>query len=474
MTDLQQSSSPFDVFEKVVSGGYCIGCGACAATKGSGLSVTMDDEGRYLPVAQNAGSQTDVPENFAAICPFSGEAADENMIADDLFASEASALDDGVGRYVDAYAGHVVDPTQRLSSSSGGLATWLLCKALETGLIDAVIHVKQQDGPHFGYCISRTIEAVKGGAKSRYYPVELSQVLQEVRSTPGNYAFVGVPCFIKAINLQRRADPVLAKRIAMTAGIFCGHLKSARFAEYLVSCLGEEYDAVKTIDFRKKYTDGQASNYGFEACMNDGRHVSKPMSEIYGGNWGYGFFKYEACETCDDVTAETADVAFGDAWLGDYVVDPKGSNVVVTRTQKLDALIKDGIAKGELALKPVPVSRVVESQAGGLRDRREGLSYRLALKKAEGVWAPNKRVAPSLGLPTARRRIYDLRKDISKASHRAFVPGSKKSVAAFVARMKPLTDKYDKFYQPSAMERVCKFPRRLIGKLWREVKSRFR
>jgi coenzyme F420-reducing hydrogenase beta subunit len=72
---------------------------------------------------------------------------------------------------------------------------------------------------------------VRAGAKSRYYPVELSGVLNEIRSRPGRYAVVGVPCFIKALHLVRAAEPVLAERIVLTLGLFCGHSKSARMAE---------------------------------------------------------------------------------------------------------------------------------------------------------------------------------------------------------------------------------------------------
>lgn len=75
------------------------------------------------------------------------------------------------------------------------------------------------------------LPAVAEGAKSRYYPIELSRVLQEIRSTPGRYAVVGAPCFIKAVHLARANDAVLGERIAYTLGLFCGHMKSARMVE---------------------------------------------------------------------------------------------------------------------------------------------------------------------------------------------------------------------------------------------------
>jgi coenzyme F420-reducing hydrogenase beta subunit len=44
--------------------------------------------------------------------------------------------------------------------------------------------------------------------------------------------------------------------------------------------------------------------------------------------WGAGFFQNSACNYCDDVVAETSDIAFGDAWVEPYSSDGRGTNVV--------------------------------------------------------------------------------------------------------------------------------------------------
>lgn len=412
-----------------------------------------------------------VPTAFADVCPFSGYAADEDVIAEELFACERGQRDDGIGTYVATYAGHATDPKIRGVGSSGGLTTWLLCAAMGRGLVDRVIHVSPVSGEAlFAYTVSETEDAVRRGAKSRYYPVEMSRVLQSVRTRPGRYAIVGIPCFIKAVNLLRREDRIVAERIVLTVGIFCGHLKSAMFAEYLAVCLGQDLRDAETVDFRKKYADGWASNYGFEVTLSDGRTLSRRMSDIYGGNWGYGFFKYEACDFCDDVAAETADVSFGDAWLPEYVTDPCGTNVVVVRTRAIDTLFAEGVRNGELALNTVDVSCVVESQAAGLRDRREGLAYRLAKKSAAGEWAPRKRVALSTDVPQNRRKIYDLRMEIARTTHGAFETGISDPLTAFEMRVRPLTDCYDRLYRQSFAQRLRDLLRWITGKIWRTLK----
>jgi len=226
-------------------------------------------------------------------------------------------------------------------------------------------------------------------ARSRYFPVDLAAVLDEIRRVPGRYAIVGVPCFIKAVNLLRAADPVIGERVTHLLGLFCGHMKSARFVDSFAWQLGVPGDAVRAVEYRRK-----------------------------DGDWGAGFFQASACNWCDDVVAETADIAFGDAWVEPYSADGRGTNVAIVRSPALRDLIAAAVTDGRLALSPVDADFIAGTQAAGLRQRREGLAYRLAWRPPAGV-AIRKRVAPSrTGLPWRRRLVYRTRFAIARWSHR--------------------------------------------------------
>jgi hypothetical protein len=125
-----------------------------------------------------------------------------------------------------------------------------------------------------------------------------------------------------------------------------------------------------------------------------------------------------ACNFCDDVTAETADVAMGDAWLEPYSSDGRGTNVVVVRSPEIAAIVADAIGEGRLELEPVDDDFVRRTQAAGLRQRREGLAYRLA--RAKLPLRPRKRVAASRAIPARRKLIYRMRLAIGEGSHRMF------------------------------------------------------
>ncbi len=409
--------SPRDVH----ASGLCIGCGSCVAQADHpGALITLDEFGQLRPTGPPDWFRRR-SEGLARTCPFSPAARNEDELAAELF--PAVAPHPVTGRTLAAFVGSVAEPGFRERGSSGGMVSWMLAELLRRGLVDAVAHVSavedpRSDGRFFRYRLSRTEAEIHAGAKSRYYPVELSQVLQTIRETPGRYAVVGVPCFIKAVQLLRREDPVLRERVAYTLGLFCGHMKSARFAQSFAWQMGVPVDEVRRVEYRLKDPTRPASTYTAELELRDGALAKRDWWNLADGDWGAGFFQYSACDWCDDVIAETADISFGDAWVEPYSSDGRGTNVVVVRSREVEGLVADAIADGRLALEPVDEDFIVRTQAAGFRQRREGLSYRLSWWPRWGL-RPRKRVAPDRrGVPPRRRLIYRMRHHISTWSRR--------------------------------------------------------
>jgi coenzyme F420 hydrogenase subunit beta len=454
--------------ERVVKGGYCIGCGACASVSDSPIRIELDACGRYQ--ARLAETSPEPKPELALVCPFSGAGPDEDQLARESLGDDFERHP-RIGYHGATYAGYVADAGYRERGSSGGLGSWLCAELLSQGLADAVIHVGSQptecpDPLLFGYRISRTPDEVRQRAKSRYYPIEMSRVLAEVRRTPGRYALVGVPCFVKAVRLLGRVDPVIRERVRFCIALFCGHLKSSRYAEMLAWQCGIQPGTLRAFDFRKKAADRTANDYGVEATGSDGRSTVTRLgvaSRMLGTNWGHGFLKYEACDYCDDVVGETADASIGDAWLPRYLADTQGTNVLVVRNRVIDRLVRDAVKAGRLALEPISPGEVAQSQDGGLRHRREGLAYRLWLKDQDGEWRPPKRVAARADHLSARdRQRLDLRVRMARESHVAFAEALERgSLDVFRRRMEPLVRAYSGLYARPFFVRV-------LGRLRRE------
>ena len=409
-----QLYSPSDV----IRSGLCIGCGSCAASFAN-AQMSWDKDGFLKPHGPREWLERG-SASFSRQCPFSPVAEDEDSIGLRHF-GRAASQDPSLGRFEAAYVGASVEGVFRSQGSSGGLTNWVAAELLRTKRIDAVAHVTPADPESrrfFEYRISHSIDELGTGAKSRYYPIELTGVLRAIRASPGRYALVGIPCFIKAIRLLQRDDPVLRERITHTLGLFCGHMKSAAMVESFAWQLGTEVGRVQALDYRIKDETRPANWYRAHLDLVDGSAREKDWWHLSDGDWGAGFFQNPACSWCDDVVAETADIAFGDAWVEPYSSDGRGTNVVIARTAEMKSLLEHGRATGRLKLDPVSAEFVIATQAAGLRHRREGLAYRLSWHRRR--LRPRKRVAPSTALPLRRKFVFRLRSHIATWSHRMF------------------------------------------------------
>ena len=56
-------------------------------------------------------------------------------------------------------------------------------------------------------------------------------------------------------------------------------------------------------------------------CAQGRQRSQSDWWDMADGDWGAGFFQNPACDACDDVVAETADMSFGDAWVEPYASD---------------------------------------------------------------------------------------------------------------------------------------------------------
>ncbi|MDZ8117323.1 Coenzyme F420 hydrogenase/dehydrogenase, beta subunit C-terminal domain [Pontiella agarivorans] len=408
--------------QKVIDGGYCIGCGACSYAGKNSIELVEDEYRRYQGRIKPESQDQDL-DAALAVCPFSNHALNESEISRRVFSHDDGSTDEVIGYNRSLYAGFVSEGDYRERCNSGGMITWMLIQLLEKGIVDAVIHVKKSSrhGTLFEYGISKNCDDVLNSAKSRYYPVEISRVMETVRSIDGRYVFVGLPCFIKSVRNLAKIDSLINDRIILYIGLVCGHLKSKTFANLFAWQAGVPEGQLSDIDFRVKMEGRTANAYGVKITDENGEETLLQSKDCYGVSWGHNFFKYEACDYCDDVFAETADVVVGDAWLPGYVYDSKGNSIVVIRNEIFDNLINSGMHSGQLALDVLTAKEVRESQAGGIRHRRGGLSYRLYLKKKRGSWVPDKRVDPeNTKLSFGRKMIFRYRMHLRVLGYKAW------------------------------------------------------
>jgi hypothetical protein len=120
------------MLDRVIRGGYCVGCSACAAVPQSPLRVRMNAVRAY-EASPPSTSPGDAVVTASAVCPFSDDASNEDEIAAAVF-DASLARHDAIGAYASCFAGHVVEDAYRCNGSSGGMESWAPLRAAVVGL----------------------------------------------------------------------------------------------------------------------------------------------------------------------------------------------------------------------------------------------------------------------------------------------------------------------------------------------------
>ncbi len=357
-----------------------------------------------------------------------------------------------IGYYFSLYAGHVSKGDYRKNGSSGGLVTWVASELLRSGEIDGFIHVKKSSNKDllFEYGVSRTIDEIRSGSKSRYYPAQLSEVLKTVKSVPGKYAVVGIPEIITELRLLAENDRIIKERIVYYLGLVAGHQKTTKYAEAIAWEYGIKPGDLEDIDFRVKRESGKSSDYDMSITGKVNgvrRKFIIDRAESFVSSWAHGFFKARFSDFTDNALNENADIAFGDAWLDKYAADSQGDNIVIVRNPVFKKLIQDGIADGRLVLDSIDAETLLRSQTGLIRHTRDELPYRLAKLQKKSKWTLVKRTVANNTLDVHRAKIQDVRTLIAEKSHIYYREAVKRNdFNYFKKKMQPHVDTYNKLY----------------------------
>jgi coenzyme F420-reducing hydrogenase beta subunit len=308
------------VISDIVKNDLCIGCGLCVyKCPTQALKMKWNENGFLVP---DLFGNCDLNGLCISVCPFNlnpdNEVKTENELTQ-LFIDSNFEFHSKIGRYIGLYAGFSND--YRLSSSSGGIATYILLELLEKGIVDYIITVNESniEKTFYEYSILSSKSEILNASKTKYFPVTLASVMQQINELQGKVAVVGVACFIKAIRLTLYKEPTLNEKIIFLVGIICGGVKSRYFTDYLASKTGVFHGDFTKPQYRVKDLNSTAIDYSFR-CIGKKDNIENTikMSSV-GDMWGTGLFKNNACDFCDDVTTELSDISIGDAWIDPYI-----------------------------------------------------------------------------------------------------------------------------------------------------------
>jgi len=457
-----------NVTDTVVKNNICIGCGICAANcPTEALEIKFNQYGEYNSVLTS--NCLDSCSLCLDICPFNGN-KDEDELAENKFSDELS-YKNNLGYYINTYSGHRADDNLRLSSASGGLTTYLLEKLLADDLVDYVVNVKSNNDPEklFEFQIADNIKDIRNGASSAYYPIEMSEVIKKIIQQEGRYVVVGLPCFLKAIELAKeKNNNKLKDRIKYSVGLTCGQLKNKKFTDYISKKANFNCE-INGVNFRKNSSDEPANNFYYYFTNNNNNKNEKiywreGINKVWTNRW----FTYNSCSYCDDTFAELADVTLMDAWLPEFKSDYKGNNLLVVRNKEINDLLLKGKNNEEIELNNIESDQVIRSQQGVINIKRKNLAYRLYLAQEQGGFVPDKRVDSSGNIGFFSKKEVEYKDQMQKKSKEIWNEFENNGIILdqFDDKMDEILDGLNNWRR---LRNIFSLPKRIIKKLYKII-----
>jgi len=453
------------IIETIVNNNLCIGCGLCAGLcPANALRMEFNKYGEYNPV-----EITGCLKNCnlcLQICPFSENEENEGLLAKEIFSNT-----DGIkhrpetGYYLDSYVGYSNINNHRANGASGGMATWILETLLKNNIVDHILCVTPNENPEklFRFAVFANIDSIRHSAKSAYYPVEMSEVIKQIIKNESRYAIIGLPCFIKGLRLAQKKNNKLRNRIIVTIGLVCGQLKSKCYTRYLAELSGI-HGELKEVCFRGKDSDKPSSNFYFYSKNKNNNYNKIFFYEGIGKVWNNRWFTLRACNFCDDVFAEMADVTVMDAWLPEYIEDSKGTNLIIVRSPLVHNLIKLATKENQIKIEHISINKVILAESGVLNIKRNQLAYRLYLAKQAGLIIPTKSVTPSRKISFLNKKEIELKDKMQRLSKELFLlyfNGERADLTAFSKKIGNFVSKLEKWKH---IARILRLPMRIIKK----------
>ena len=304
------------------------------------------------------------------------------------------------GPWVQTLTGYAADAEVRHAASSGGAISALLIHALESGLVDRVLQIgADPDQPTRNIVIwSRTRDEVVAAAGSRYAASSPLADIDAALDAPGRFAFVGKPCDVSALRQLAAIDPRVNERVPLMLSFFCAGVPSHAGADRIIRAMGLAPEEVRSFRYRGNGWPGMT-----RAETHDGR-----VGEMrYADSWGGQLSKEVQfrCKICPDGVGGVADIACADAWYGGESGYPDfdeqdGRSLIMSRTSRGDALLRQAMAAGAIIAEPLPIDEIDLMQPGQAR-RKRLVAARLAACAATLQPRP---VMTGLEVGTAARR----------------------------------------------------------------------
>jgi len=343
-----QRSQTYNV-SNVYKDNLCCSCGFCIGIcSDEAITYDIDKKGFFKPVI-NRQLCTNC-NRCVQFCP-----------GIQYFVSENNNYKE---KYLYGYSNNI---NLRENSSSGGVATEILCFLIKKNIVDYVVIVKNREKllePQIE--VTNNLQEIIDGSTSKYCPVRYGEVLKKLNNISGRVAVIGLPCQIQAIKNYFQKNNVSNIKMKYYLSLFCNHLPSFTATDFVLKNFGIAHDDVEKILYRGKGWPGY-----FQISTKKIDHFLPYRKTVATGFGNY--FKSIRCLLCNDPFGQQADISFADAYFLNEDENYLGSTFCVVRNEELIDILGMMVEEDLLTLTEGPEKEKIISMCKPLSVRKERL-----------------------------------------------------------------------------------------------------
>lgn len=365
----------------ITDNNLCIGCGLCKVScRDDAIVIRFDKNKEYKPIIDFNKC------TYCTLCYANCPMAEQNLVKRIAEAS-IKKTEYGLNKAISFYKGYENNYDDYIKSSSGGILSALLKYLLNTKKIDAVVHAEQnyatnEGGKYFKASISKTVEEIDIKRSSFYYPIEFSEVLEDViaNSKIKNIAFLGTPCVISSVTYLLRTRKDLREKLKYKFSLMCSHNTSAQFTDMLVSSMTKD-NRKKIFKHRDKESINRDDNFNNTINFSDGEKISISRYKTpFTSNWRVNSFVLNGCNYCPDFFGADADAGFKDAW-GFSPEQKEGETVLFSNNEEISKMLIDMQEENLISLSEITKKELIKSQKTTVADKSVYVQYRQKKKR---------------------------------------------------------------------------------------------
>ncbi len=348
----------FKDISKVTEEKLCNSCGACFTICPSKAIEFKETIAGYLfaEIDKNKCSNCGL---CVEVCP--GITFNRNLlnkIPDDPF----------TGSIIESYIGKAVDKKIYENSQSGGVVTALLSNLFDSKDIDGAIVVSGCSGepPRAKAFLATSKQELYLSQKSKYCPVPLLKIIDQVKDSDKHVAIVGLSCQIHGlINLFDKI-PSLKERIKYKIGLVCDRVLSNAAVDFMC----------------KKASDSKADGFVFRD-KNKPAYPGNPVVKTIDQNEIIlnsslrmaikDFFTPPRCRLCFDKLNIFSDITVADPH-GLKFDKINGESLIFVRNNEGQELISSAVKENVIEIRKTDTEKAIQGQ-GIDQKRRQWHNY---------------------------------------------------------------------------------------------------